>query len=413
MRIGLQAFIVALLVAATLVPLVRRLAIRVGAVAHPGGRNVHRHVTPRLGGLAIFGGFVVGLSTALYFASPAIWQPLDAVTVRVVGVLVGGGAICAVGAVDDVRNIRARDKLALQTIVAVIAFSCGLRINAVHIPLVGDVDTAVLALPLTVIWFVAIMNTVNLIDGLDGLAAGIVLLATGPSFVVASLSEDALVLIVSAATAGATLGFLGHNYHPARIFMGDSGSYFLGYVVAATALLAPRGDSAAVPLFVSMTALAVPILDTACSIARRKFQGRSVFAPDRGHIHHALLDARYTPPRAVLILYLVSASLSLAAASLALERPWLVLVSLLGAGAAVMALAHVAGYLRAVQTLLSRRLAEPPRVDVFATRQTSVSIDPLPLRQPDLPVGVEVAGSAHPAQTEHGFGNVERPADPM
>jgi UDP-GlcNAc:undecaprenyl-phosphate GlcNAc-1-phosphate transferase len=370
MIIALEAFIVALLVAAILVPLVRRLAVRVGALAHPGGRNVHRHVTPRLGGLAILSGFVVGLATALHFASPTIWQHLHAVTARVIGVLLGGGAICAVGAVDDMRGIRARYKLALQTIVAAIAFYCGLRIDAVHIPLVGDIDTAVMAFPLTVTWFVAVMNTVNLIDGLDGLAAGIVLLATGPSFVLASLSDDALVLIVSAATAGATLGFLGHNYHPARIFMGDSGSYFLGFVVAATALLAPRGNSTAVPLFVSMMALAVPILDTACCIARRIFQGRSVFAPDRGHIHHALLDARYTPRGAVLILHVVSASLSLAAASLAVERPWLVLSSLLGAGAAVIALAHVAGYLRAVRALVSRRW-KPSRADVFASVASS------------------------------------------
>lgn len=407
MIIGLQAFVVALLVTALLVPIVRRLAVRIGAMAHPGGRNVHRHVTPRLGGLAIVGGFVVGLTTALHFASPAIWQPLHAVPARVVGVLLGGGAICAVGAVDDMRSIGARHKLALQTIVAVIAFSCGLRIDAVHIPLVGDVDTAAMTLPLTVIWFVAIMNTVNLIDGLDGLAAGIVLLATGPSFIVASLSGDALVLIVSAATAGSALGFLGHNYHPARIFMGDSGSYFLGYVVAATALLAPRGDSAAVPLFVSITALAVPILDTACCIVRRLFQGRSVFAPDRGHIHHALLDARYTPQGAVLILYLVSGSLSLAAASLAFERPWLVLASLLGAGAAVMALAHVAGYLRAVRMLSSRRLVELPRADVFASA-ASPSAD-----VSRLPVDVEVAEGAQPAQLEHGFGTVELPTGPV
>jgi UDP-GlcNAc:undecaprenyl-phosphate GlcNAc-1-phosphate transferase len=343
-RSALEALVVALLVVAVATPVVRLMALRLGAVALPGGRHVHQTSMPRLGGVAICLGFFVPLAV-LYVASPDVAVMFRAIPQRMFGLFVGGVAMCVVGIVDDTRGIRAVYKLLFQIAIAVFAFMCGFRIMAVHLPLIGDVNMWALALPLTVFWIVGVINAVNLIDGLDGLAAGVVFFAATTNFVVAWLSAAPLVALLSGAIAGAVLGFLIYNFNPARIFMGDSGSYFLGYVLAVSALIGTaQKASTAISLLVPIMALGVPIFDTLFAMVRRMVERRPIFSPDRGHIHHRLLDMGLTHRRAVMIIYAVCGVFTIAAIGVSLERTWQVGAALLGASAALVGLVRFVGY---------------------------------------------------------------------
>ena len=344
MKSALEALVVALLVVAAATPVVRLLALRLGAVALPGGRHIHQTAIPRLGGVAICVGFFAPLAV-LYLASPEVAVMFRAIPTRMLGLFVGGVAMCAVGVVDDTRGIRAVYKLLFQIAIAVFAFTCGFRIMSVHLPFVGDVDMWALALPLTVFWIVGVINAVNLIDGLDGLAAGVVFFAATTNFVVAWLSAAPLVALLSGAIAGAVLGFLIYNFNPARIFMGDSGSYFLGYVLAISALIGTaQKTSTAISLLVPIMALGVPIFDTLFAMVRRMLERRPIFSPDRGHIHHRLLDMGLTHRRAVMIIYAVCGVFTVAAIGVSLERTWQVGAALLGASAALVGLVRFVGY---------------------------------------------------------------------
>jgi UDP-GlcNAc:undecaprenyl-phosphate GlcNAc-1-phosphate transferase len=263
--------------------------------------------------------------------------------------------MCLVGVIDDTRGLRAVHKLLIQVAVAALAFACGLRMDGVHVPLLGDIDAAALALPLTVLWIVGVMNAINLIDGLDGLAAGVVFFAATTNLVVAWLNGTWLVAGLSGATAGAVFGFLFYNFNPARIFMGDSGSYFLGYVLASTALLGTQKKSTAVSLLVPVMALGVPIFDTLFAMVRRVLERRSVFSPDRGHIHHRLLDMGLTHRRAVMIIYAVCGVFTVAAIGVSLETTWKVGAALLGASTAMIGLVRFVGYFEYLHLRLRQR----------------------------------------------------------
>jgi UDP-GlcNAc:undecaprenyl-phosphate/decaprenyl-phosphate GlcNAc-1-phosphate transferase len=329
----LAAFVVLVLT-----PLVKRLAFRVGAVSYPGGRHIHQRAVPRLGGLAIALAFFTGV-LVLTRTSAAVAAAFNGYGLWLVGILGGGAAMCLLGLMDDTRGIKATHKLAVQVAVAFFAYQCGLRIDAVYIPFVGDLGMGWLALPATLLWIVGVVNAVNLIDGLDGLAAGVVLFAAGTNLFVAFRGGAVVVVLLSAATAGAAFGFLFHNFNPARIFMGDSGSYFLGYVLAVTALLSHKA-STAVSILVPLVALGVPIVDTLFAMVRRILERRSVFSPDRGHIHHRLLDMGITHRRAVLIIYGFCVACTMLAIGLWIER------SLELAGFMLVALIVLAGLVR-------------------------------------------------------------------
>lgn len=342
MRSFAVAVLVSAVVAAALTPVVRMLALRVGAVSVPGGRHVHREPIPRLGGIALYVAFLVPL-IGLFFVEAGVAETVVASSRRVVGVALGATIMLAVGAIDDLRSLRALHKLLAQLLVAAVAYAAGFRIEAVELPLVGTLEMGVLAAPLTMFWIVGIVNAVNLIDGLDGLAGGVVFFAALTNLVVAILTGSHLAALMSAATIGAVLGFLFHNFNPARIFMGDSGSYFLGYTLAVTSLSGIPRASAAVALLVPVLALGVPIFDVLFSMVRRFLERRPLFSPDRGHIHHRLLDAGITHRRAVLILYAVCAVLAGTAIAAHLGRAWQVGVALLVASLALVALVRVAG----------------------------------------------------------------------
>jgi UDP-GlcNAc:undecaprenyl-phosphate GlcNAc-1-phosphate transferase len=342
MRSFVAAFIVAALVATASTPIVRRLALRVGAVSNPGGRHIHERSVPRLGGLALAAGFFAPL-VGLFFVESVVAELFRSDLARVFGLFAGGLLMGAVGAVDDVRGLRALYKLYAQLAVAVLAFGCGYRIDGIQIPLVGPVSMGIFALPVTVAWIVGIINAVNLIDGLDGLAGGVVFFAALTNFVVAQLAGAELVSLLMASTMGAVLGFLFFNFNPARIFMGDSGSYFLGFVLAVTSLSGVPKASAAVALLVPVLALGVPIFDVLFSVLRRVLERRSIFSPDRGHLHHRLLDMGITHRRAVLILYGACAVFAASAIGVFFGRAWQVGLALLVAASVLFALVRLAG----------------------------------------------------------------------
>lgn len=319
--IGAVAVLVLAAVTSSVVtPVVRRIAVRAGVVDEPGGRRVHKEITPRLGGLAVMAGFFLPLAVFAVVKTGAVRGFLQREEL-VLGLVLGGVVVGAVGAIDDVRSLGPWSKLFAQTVGAVIAYAFGYRIDAINIPLFGTVEMGILALPVTVFWFLAITNAINLIDGLDGLAAGIALFATVANFGIAYLNGSDVALLLSAALAGSLLGFLRHNFNPATIFLGDSGSMFLGFVLAATSLVgAMTKSSTAVAILAPIIALGVPIVDTLLAMIRRSLARQSIFAADRGHIHHRLLDLGFTHRRVVLTLYGLSVALALAAVAIAFGR---------------------------------------------------------------------------------------------
>jgi UDP-GlcNAc:undecaprenyl-phosphate GlcNAc-1-phosphate transferase len=345
MRTYFAAFFIALLSAALLTPPTRRLAMRFGAVSRPGGRHVHLSVVPRMGGVAIYVAFLLPLG-GLFFVDSSVAHIVRADAWKAGGLLIGATAMALVGVVDDTRGLPALVKLGAQLAVASFAFACGFRIDSVSVPLLGNLSMGVFAFPMTLLWISGIMNAVNLIDGLDGLAAGIVLFAGLTNFAIACIAGSVFIAVVTAAMIGAVLGFLVFNFNPARIFMGDSGSYMLGYVLGTTVIVgASQKASTAVALLVPCLAMGVPIFDTLFSMVRRYLERRPIFSPDRGHIHHRLLDMGLTHRRAVLTIYAASALFSLAAIATSIGRGWQVGLALLASSAVLFALVRAAGYI--------------------------------------------------------------------
>lgn len=344
MQTYLLSFVASTLASALLTPVARLVSFKFGIVSRPGGRHIHGRSIARLGGLGIFLAFmttVVGLKLQGTLA-----LTLDARgEQQFFGLLAGGTVMFLTGAVDDIRGIRALYKLLLQIGAAVIAWSFGFRIDVIDLPLLGQVSMGIFSLPVTAFWIVGIINAVNLIDGLDGLAAGVVFFAGITNFVVAYLMGTAFVALVMALLAGAVLGFLFYNFNPARIFMGDSGSYFLGFTLAVCSIAGPlQKASAAVSIAVPIVALGVPIIDTLLAMVRRFLERRPIFSPDRGHIHHRLLDMGITHRRAVLIIYGVTVALCVGAIGIAFGRSWEVGGAVLGVSAVLFGLIRFIGY---------------------------------------------------------------------
>lgn len=356
MRSYIATLLVAWLGATLLTPVARKLGFRLGAVSQPGGRNVHASVIPRLGGLAIYGAFVLAIG-ALLSVDSSVAHIVRGEGRQAAGLLVGGTAMSVVGLVDDTRGLRALHKFGAQLVVATFAFVCGFRIAAISVPVLGNLSMGIFAYPVTVLWITGIVNAVNLIDGLDGLAAGVVLFAGLTNLAISVLTGSVFIAVTMAAVIGALLGFLMFNFNPARIFMGDSGSYFLGYVLATTVLFGATSQKAstAVSLLVPCLALGVPIFDTLFSIARRFLERRPLFSPDRGHIHHRLIDMGLTQRRAVLILYGVSAFFSVAAIAISLGKDWQIGIALLGSSTVLFALVKFAGYFEYIGEHMRRR----------------------------------------------------------
>ena len=301
MKPYLVALGLSLVISWILTPAVKKLAFHLGAVDRPKARKVHHRIMPRMGGLAIFIGFMTAALTTLEL------------TTDVIGILLGGAAIAAVGMVDDMIQLSAKVKLVGQIVAALIPVLFGVRIEWLNNPWGGYFYLDYLSVPFTVFWIVSLTNVVNLIDGLDGLAAGVSAIASVTVIMVALQQGMYPVAIMTASLAGAIIGFIRYNFNPATIFMGDTGSLFLGYMLAAISIFGAVKSAATIALLVPAIALGLPIMDTAFAILRRYKNGRPIFQPDKGHIHHRLLAMGFSQRQAVIFMYLISAGLCLAA----------------------------------------------------------------------------------------------------
>lgn len=305
------AFIFAFLITYFLTPLVKKIATRTGAMDIPDaageGRRIHIRPTPRLGGLAIYLGFMLPALTLL---------PQEGE--RLYGLLLGATLILLVGIADDYRNLSPRQKLAGQVVAALVFILMGNRVEWLSNPWAEGIHDAMWhigawSVPLTLLWVVGITNTLNLIDGLDGLAAGITAIASVTLLLVALQEGQAAIVFLTAALAGSTLGFLPYNFNPAKIFMGDTGSLFLGFILAAIAVQGALKSATVIALAVPILALGLPILDTFLAIVRRFRNGSPLFQADRQHLHHRLLERGLSHRQAVLFLYSVSGIFGMAA----------------------------------------------------------------------------------------------------
>jgi UDP-GlcNAc:undecaprenyl-phosphate GlcNAc-1-phosphate transferase len=308
-------FAVALVVGLFVTPLVRSAAHRLELLDMPGGRKVHQVPVPRLGGvaMAIAFGVAIGLAT---LASPDLGETAGLRPNRAPAILAGVGLLFVVGIVDDIRGMRAMVKLGLQIAAAVVAWGLGLSMDRLFLPW-AIVDLGPLALPITVAWIVGVINAVNLIDGLDGLASGVALSVLGAFGLLAAVDGVDPTLPIIAATVGAAVGFLAYNLHPATIIMGDTGSMFLGFVVAAVAISLTQDGVRPVAPWVPIVALGIPLLDTVWAVVRRTARGEAFFVADRGHIHHLLLRRGLSQRDAMLTLTALSGALALVAFGLA------------------------------------------------------------------------------------------------
>jgi UDP-GlcNAc:undecaprenyl-phosphate GlcNAc-1-phosphate transferase len=320
-------FVCAVSVTAATVPLVRRTAIGRGWLALPTERSVHRVPTPQLGGIAMFAALVACVVVARLMSG---FDGLFRGNSELVGVLLGGAVIVVVGSRDDVKEVSAPGRIIATVVAALLLVYFGVTMFYFRLPFLdvfqisGDWAPAV-----TAVWLVVMTQAINLIDGLDGLAAGIVAIASGSFFVYSAylsdrglLSEPNIGPLVACVTCGVCIGFLPFNFNPARIFMGDGGSYLLGFLLAvSTSVVGGRADPATqgfsgqtyfflAPLVIPLVILGVPILDVLFAIVRRVSRGGSFAVADKGHLHHRLIGLGHGPRRAVVILWAWTALLS-------------------------------------------------------------------------------------------------------
>ena len=323
----LLALGLAAVVAFAATPLVKALSVKVGAVDVPkDARRMHDHPIPRMGGLAIFFGFL---------ASMLLFVPLDT---EKQGMLLGAVIIVVLGMLDDKYALPAKPKFLVQIVAALIAVMAGNRIEVLSNPNIFSPNPVWilgwLSYPVTVIWIVAITNAVNLIDGLDGLACGVSTISSATMLVIALLVSELDVAVMMAALAGACIGFLPYNFNPAKIFMGDTGSTFLGFIMATVSVEGMFKQYTIISFVVPFLMLGLPIFDVCFAVVRRVSHGQSPMTPDRGHVHHRLIDMGFSQKQAVGVLYVISAILGLSAVVLTATNAVKAMVFLLAMGAA-------------------------------------------------------------------------------
>lgn len=294
-------FLLAMFVSYVLTPYIKKLAFKIGAVDKPDMRKVHKRIMPRLGGLAIYIAFVIACLASMEL------------TMDLIGILIGGTMITVLGVLDDVYQLPAKVKLLGQIAAACVLVLFDIRIEWVNNPFGGFFYLDMFSIPFTILWVISFTNVVNLIDGLDGLAAGVSAIASLTVILVAIQMGYFHVALLTAALAGAIIGFIRYNFNPATIFMGDTGSMFLGYMLAAISIYGAVKTATTIALIVPAIALGLPILDTAFAIMRRYVNGKPIFQPDKGHLHHRLLDTGMSHKEVVLFMYGITAILCIGA----------------------------------------------------------------------------------------------------
>lgn len=320
--LSVLGFIVACILSLVLTPVVKKFAFKIGAVAVPNHRSVHTGIMPRLGGLAIF----LSFSAAFFIAVPVMgkeWRLF-------VGLFLGGIIMEVIGVLDDKYELSAKIKLAGQIVAATVVALFGLQIDWVEwlqLPIgqTGYELAKWISIPLTIFWIVAVTNAINLIDGLDGLAAGVSSIASGAILAMAIIMNNAPIIVLSSILLGSLLGFLRYNFIPAKIFMGDSGSLFLGYILATMSIFGYK-QVTFVSLIIPILILGVPLSDTILAMIRRKLNNVPMFRADKGHLHHALLQFGFSQRKTILIIYGISIFFGLCAVLLSRDIQWLTVI---------------------------------------------------------------------------------------
>ncbi|WP_462411359.1 glycosyltransferase family 4 protein [Neobacillus sp. Marseille-QA0830] len=293
-----------------LTPLVKKLAFKIGATDKPNQRKVHSRIMPRLGGLAIFLSFIIGV---------LILKPVGEYHFPII---LGSFIIILTGVIDDIKEISPKLKLTGQIVAAaVVVIYGGLKVEFINLPFGGTIDFGYLSIPLTMIWIIGITNAINLIDGLDGLAGGVSSIAlftiAGMAIVMGNWYVTVMALIVAVSTSG----FLFYNFHPAKIFMGDTGALFLGYMISVLSLLGYKNVTF-ISLVIPIIILGVPISDTFFAIIRRVVNKQPISAPDKSHLHHCLLRSGFTHRQTVLLIYAMAAVFGLSAFIFSQSTVW-------------------------------------------------------------------------------------------
>ena len=294
--------IAALVLALVFVPLAMKLAYKIGAVDKPNARKVHTKIMPRMGGLGIYLAYII------------VVLATQKMNMQLAGLLFGSTILVVLGIFDDMKDLNAKFKLLIQILAAVIVMAFGVRIEFMtNVFGGGAIYLDILSLPITLLWIVGITNAINLIDGLDGLAGGIATIAALSMAVVGWIYGQYLMASMAIILAGATMGFLRYNFHPAKVFMGDTGSLFLGFNLSVLAIMGVAKSVTFISLAAPVLVLGVPIFDTFFAILRRKMNHKPIFAADKDHLHHRLLGMGFSHRKTVLIIYAISFFLALSA----------------------------------------------------------------------------------------------------
>ncbi|MCD4699646.1 MAG: undecaprenyl/decaprenyl-phosphate alpha-N-acetylglucosaminyl 1-phosphate transferase, partial [Phycisphaerae bacterium] len=283
-----------------------RLARRIGAMDLPGLRKAHTVATPRIGGLAILFSVIAAVLSAMVI-DRVIRESFFRDFVQIGGLICVAMFVLGVGLVDDIRGLRARKKLMAELAAAGALCALGVRIESLTVPGLFQIEFGWMSWPITIFWIVGITNAINLIDGLDGLAAGISAITCAAIAVFALQSQNTAVAVLMLAVLGGLTGFLFFNFNPAKVFLGDCGSLFLGFLLAGTSVLSSTKTATAVGLALPMLAMGIPVFDILFSVVRRTIERRSLFAPDCQHIHHRLMEMGLRQKHVVLVLYGVTA----------------------------------------------------------------------------------------------------------
>jgi len=270
---------------------------------YPDERKIHKRPVPRLGGVGIFLSIVISLLVVILIDNSLIRE----IKPQVLSIVLGGLVMVGLGIYDDLRTVKPKVKVLFQMFASALLVLTGLRITLFHIPFYGTIQLGWVSYPLTLTWFLVIINAINLVDGLDGLAAGVSAIASISLLVVGYMFRVDIVLLIAASILGSCLGFLKYNHFPASIFMGDSGSLFLGYLFALLAVICPIKSYTSMALLVPLLALGVPLIEITISFFRRLLYGQKLYLADKRHIFHFLMEKGFSHRDTVWLFYLLSA----------------------------------------------------------------------------------------------------------
>jgi UDP-GlcNAc:undecaprenyl-phosphate/decaprenyl-phosphate GlcNAc-1-phosphate transferase len=302
--------IICFFTAILLTPMIKRLAFKIGATDRPNKRKVHQKIMPRMGGLAIFISFVIGILIIRPDASYH-WP-----------IIIGGIIIIITGVADDMKEISPKVKLFGQILAALIVTVYGdLNLEFINLPFGGKIEFGILSIPITMFWIIGITNAINLIDGLDGLAAGVSSIALLSIAGMAMIMGNIYVMVIALILAASSIGFLVYNFHPAKIFMGDTGALFLGYMISVLSLLGFKNVTF-ISLIIPIIILGVPISDTFFAIIRRLVNKQPLSAPDKSHLHHCLMRAGFSHKQTVLLIYAMASVFGLTAFIFSQSTVW-------------------------------------------------------------------------------------------